>query len=471
MWEWANVLVIGAILANGRANHRCDRGVMGCSNEKPFQNDHCVLNRAKWSSRELSRRLLVLLVSLLVPEQEPLILGIDETIERRRGRKIAAREASRDPVRSRKELLVKTNGLRWICLMLLTPLPWAQQVGAGPIATLSREASPTAQNHHRLGLAGDCTGRRLVIAADGTSAVLDFLLQISRLPKVSVIPRLRLDARLSNPALERSSGKRGRTALKGNAQPKLAVRLTDRSTQWQKHTLFWYAGTTRGMEMATGTAWWSSSPIPPVVIRWGLIRDPAGQDEPMALLCTNQEAEAVQMVEWCVLRWAGEVTFHEVRTQLGVETQRHWSDVAILRTTPADTRACFLWSLFLRSSCWMANRFPHVRLPGLTTPCHPLPRRWLLFVSISGPPPFFRCHPALATPFTFHGRFLIAWWRRSLLRPNLDKHSHTFGESLPQVVQTSLQRCDAHPSACPFFPGVSRQTAESFVKLLRLCAL
>ena len=101
---------------------------MGCSDEKQFQNSHRVLNRAKWSRRELSRLLLGLLVRLFVAGNEPVILGIDETIERRRGRKIAARGVYRDPVRSSKEFFVKTNGLRWIALMLLTPIPWAQRV-------------------------------------------------------------------------------------------------------------------------------------------------------------------------------------------------------------------------------------------------------------------------------------------------------------------------------------------------------
>ena len=87
--------------------------------------------RAKWSSRELSRLLLVLLVRLFFPGNEPLIMGIDETIERRRGRKIAARGVYRDPVRSSKEFFVKTNGLRWISMLLLTPI-CLQPNGSGP---------------------------------------------------------------------------------------------------------------------------------------------------------------------------------------------------------------------------------------------------------------------------------------------------------------------------------------------------
>src|SRR5207248_6744065 len=120
VWEWAKVLVIGAILAPGERTVAAILRVMGCSDEKQFQNYHRVLNRAKWSSRELSWLVLGLLVRLFVPGNEPLILGIDETIERRRGRPIAARAVYRDPFRSSKEVVVQSNGLRWIALILLT---------------------------------------------------------------------------------------------------------------------------------------------------------------------------------------------------------------------------------------------------------------------------------------------------------------------------------------------------------------
>jgi hypothetical protein len=321
---------------------------MGCADEKQFQNYHRVLNRAKWSSRELSRRLLVVLVGLFVAANEPVVLGLDETIERRRGRQIAARGVYRDPVRSSKEFFVKTNGLRWICMMLLTRVPWAQRVWALPFLTV---LAPSERYHDERGMqhktitdwawqmslqvARWLPSRRLVIVADGTYSVLDFLLKVSHLPKVCAITRLRLDACLYDPAPARQAGQRGRTALKGKAQPKLAARLNDANTQWQKHTLSWYGGTTREMEIATGTALWYQSPVPPVAIRWVLIRDPQGQYEPTALLCTDQHADAAQIVEWFVLRWSLEVTFHEVRDHLGVETQRQWSDLAILRTTPA----------------------------------------------------------------------------------------------------------------------------------------
>lgn len=184
------------------------------------------------------------------------------------------------------------------------------------------------------------------MVADGTSAVLEFLSAINQLPKVIMVPRLRLDACLSDPPAERKAGKRGRPALKGKAQPKRQARLSDPATVWQTPTVAWDGGISREGEMATGTALWYQSPVPPVAIRWVLVRDPQGTFEPQALLCTDQGADAVQILAWFVKRWPREVTVHEVRTHLGVETQRHWSDLAIVRTTPALLGLFSLVTLF-----------------------------------------------------------------------------------------------------------------------------
>ncbi len=112
IWEWAKVLLIGAILSPGRGTVTEALRVMGLHNDPQFQNDHRVLNRAKWSSRALSRILVHLLVKIFVPTDAPIVVGIDETIERRRGAKIAAKDIYRDPVRSSKAFFVKTSGLR-----------------------------------------------------------------------------------------------------------------------------------------------------------------------------------------------------------------------------------------------------------------------------------------------------------------------------------------------------------------------
>jgi hypothetical protein len=111
-----------------------------------FQNYHWVLSRAVWSCLQASRILLGLLVTTFVPEG-PLVLGIDETIERRRGAKIAAEGIYRDPVRSSRSHFVKVNGLRWIAVMLLVPILWAGRVWALPFLTALAPSERYAKTH------------------------------------------------------------------------------------------------------------------------------------------------------------------------------------------------------------------------------------------------------------------------------------------------------------------------------------
>jgi hypothetical protein len=382
VWEWAKVLLIGALLAPGERTVAAVLRVMGQANDKQFQNYHRVLNRAKWSSREVSRRLLLLVVQMFFPGDGPLLVGIDETIERRRGSQIAARGVYRDPVRSSKSFFVKTTGLRWISMMLLTSVPWAGRVWALPFLTVlapsERYHEERKQRHKTITngarqmikqLRRWVPERTLVLVADGTYAALDFLGAVTRLDKVIVVTRLRLDACLYDAPAVRTASRKGRPALKGKAQPKLQARLCDPATVWQTATVAWYGGISREVEMATGTALWYQSPAPPVPIRWVLVRDPHGKFEPQALLCTAQDVDAVQIVTWFVKRWPMEVTFHEVRTHLGVETQRQWSDLAILRTTPALLGLFSLVTIFaqqlldeqplpLRQAAWYSKTWP-----------------------------------------------------------------------------------------------------------------
>jgi hypothetical protein len=382
VWEWAKVLLIGAILAPGERTVTATLRVMGLHAEKQFQNYHRVLNRATWSSRAVSRLLLLLLVQVFVPATEPVVVGIDETIERRRGDKIAARGIYRDPVRSSKEFFVKTSGLRWISLLLLTPIPWARRVWALPFLTV---LAPSQRYHEQHGkrhktltdwarqmirqLHRWLPERRLIIVADGGYAVVEFLASLLCLPLITVVTRLRLDAALYDPAPARQVGKKGRPAVKGKRQPPLAKRLSDPATMWQSRMVCWYGGISRTVELATGTALWYHPGVAPVAIRWVLIRDPQGKFASQAVLCTDQSADPVQILEWFVMRWSVEVTFHEVRTHLGVETQRQWSDLAIVRTTPALLGLFSLVTLFahqllddhpfpVRQAAWYAKALP-----------------------------------------------------------------------------------------------------------------
>ena len=135
----------------------------------------------------------------------------------------------------------------------------------------------------------------------------------------------------------RQNGKgRGRPPIKGKPHKKLSALLKDRNVQWKGCRIsLWYGRTNRRVEFATGTALWYHAGLPPVPIRWLLVRDPSGELDPQAFLATDLNASPKDILTWFVSRWQVEVTFEEVRAHLGVETQRQWTDQAILRTTPA----------------------------------------------------------------------------------------------------------------------------------------
>ena len=119
------------------------------------------------------------------------------------------------------------------------------------------------------------------------------------------------------------------------SRPRTKGRLADPGTTWQHFVVpGWYGEGERPVELASGTAVWRHAGLPVLPIRWLLLRDPLGRFSPQALLCTDAGHSPEQVLRWFIQRWQLEVTFKETRAHLGVETQRQWSDRAIVRTTP-----------------------------------------------------------------------------------------------------------------------------------------
>jgi hypothetical protein len=348
VWSYAQLLLVGAILAPGKRTVSSVLRILGLAHEKHFQNYHRVLNRARWSSRAASRILLGLLVRSFAP-CGPILVGLDDTIERRWGKRIQARGIYRDPVRSSHSHLVKASGLRWLSLMLLAEIPWTRRVWALPCFTVLAPSKRYHQKRHKrhktlpdwgrqmlLQLRRWLPDRSLVLVADSSYAALEFLGGLAnRRRAVTCITRLRLDAQLHAPAPPRRKGQLGRPRRKGRRLPSLQQRLINPKTQGRSVTVpHWYSAGPRTIRIATGTAVWYHTGLPVVPLRWVLILDPQHEFRPQALLCTDLGVEPEQVVQWFVLRWQLETTWEEARAHLGIETQRQWSDLAIARTTP-----------------------------------------------------------------------------------------------------------------------------------------
>lgn len=357
VFERAGQLLLGCILTQGKRTVCSVLRTLGLKDIPNWDIYHRVLSRAKWSAFQCSKKLLQLLIKRFITSNT-LLFVVDETLERRWGPKIKAKGIYRDAVRSSKSHLVKCSGLRWICVMLLTPISWANKIWALPFLTV---LAPSERYHKEQDKRHKTTSDwarqicfalhrwlpdfQLIMLGDGAYAVMELLAATCYC--VTWIVRFRFDGGLYDFPPLYQKGQMGRPPIKGERQPSLQQRLDDPNTKWQK-VIFssWYGEENKKMEITTGTALWYRSGKPLVTIRWVLVRDPEGKSDPMSIACTDLDLTAIQIIEFYLKRWQVEVTFEEVRAHLGVETQRQWSDLSILRTTPC------LMALFSIITLW-----------------------------------------------------------------------------------------------------------------------
>jgi hypothetical protein len=374
VWDHVLVLITGAVLTPGKRTVSAALRIMGLSEADDFALYHHVLSQARWDSRAIACKLLMMILDRFLPKG-PLVVGIDDTIERRWGAKITARGIYRDPVRSSHGHFVKASGLRWLSFMALIPLPWARRRWALPFLTIlapSQRYDDLKGRRHKaltdwarqgiLQLKRWLPNRLIIIVTDSSFSAIELIAAVRQ--HVCFITRLRLDANLFAPAPRRHSRTLGRPPKKGRKLPKLTTILSAPTTIWTTIVMpEWYGGERCRLQIATGTAIWYHSGMPPVPIRWVLVRDPTGIRKPQAFLCTDLGASPASILGWFVYRWSIETTFQETREHLGVETQRQWSDLAIARTTPA------LLGLFSLITLWAAEA-------KVATALHPRSAAW-----------------------------------------------------------------------------------------------
>src|SRR5262245_17071453 len=209
-------------------------------------------------------------------------MGLDDTLERRRGATIRAKGIYRNPVRSSPSHVVKASGLRWLSLMLWVPIPWAKRVWALPVLTglapSERYHPERGQRHKKLtdwARPMLLVVRRwmpepsLVLVTASSFAVITLLARLSRVAHpICRITRLRLDAALYEPAPPRKPRQNGRPRLKGKRLPTLAQVLENTATCWTVATVRgWYGAGERAVELTSATAVWYHSGMPPLPVR------------------------------------------------------------------------------------------------------------------------------------------------------------------------------------------------------------
>ena len=391
VWHSAQTLVWGAILAHGRRTVASALRAVGLAGEARFTTYHRVLNRSRFALLTASRILLSLVLSF-VPDQEPFVVGLDDTIERRRARHIADAAAYRDPTRSTRAHTVTCFGLRWLSMMALVPVPWSRRRWALPLMTVLSPPPPLPSRASAAGRRAKAAGapkpprltrrrstrswakatrlgtcartrpgqRRHKTVSDlgvqmlsalrrwlpsrAIVAVFDGAFSSHKLAKagvrrrITIVTRVVMEAAFYDEPAPKPATRKGPQPSAGRRQPSLRARCSDERTVWEEVEVDWYGGERRRVELSSGVALWSDDGRRPVRVRWVLSRQaPSGagvRPEPEAFVCTDVEASPRQIIEWFVMRWNVEVTFEEARRHLGLETQRQWSATAVARTTP-----------------------------------------------------------------------------------------------------------------------------------------
>lgn len=360
-WQKALTLLLGTLLCMGKHTVSSALRAMGLECEAGFSKYHHLLNRTKWSPRQAARILLTMLIKLL-PEGTPLVFLIDETLERRRGKKIKAKGYYRDAVRSSKSQVVKTSGLKWLVMALSVKLPWMATTLALPffsVLEFSAKYDAQRKKRHKTTLLWTrqmlCQvlkwvgkERHMILVGDGGFAAAQLAWDCIR-HGVSLVSRLKMNARLFDFPPKRIPGKKGRIALKGSRLINFKQMLALENLPWKEVDVTGYSGTKRMVRFMSTTCMWGAEGERPVPIRWVLVIDPTGKMDPLPLMCTNPLMTPEQIIELYIDRWTIEVTFEESRAHLGIETQRQWSDKAIARSTPI---LLGLYSVV----CLMANR-------------------------------------------------------------------------------------------------------------------
>lgn len=342
-WENALTLLFGALLSRGKRTVCAALRVTGLENDSCFAKYHHILNRAKWSPLMGSKILLNLLFGL-TDKCFPVVLFVDETLERRKGSKIKAKGYYRDAVRSSKSAIVKTSGLKWLSIALSWRFPFSSRHFALPFMTVlepSKNSSKTAKRRHKttiqwtiqalLQILRWAKGIPLILVGDGGFAS-GHLAWVCLKHKVALVSRLKMNARLYDFPSE-CRGKRGRKPLKGDKLITFKQMVGRSDLDWKEATIEVY-GRMRTIKYISNTCLWGVDGFSPLPIRWVLVVHANGELAPLPLMSTDVTLSPEKIVEYYVRRWNHEVTFEEVREHLGVETQRQWSDKAILRTTP-----------------------------------------------------------------------------------------------------------------------------------------
>ncbi len=342
------LLVLGAIVTPGRRTVAAVLRTMRPLARGHFSSYHRVLSGARWSLWAVGR-VLARAVLAHVPEGQPVVLAVDDTVARHRGPKVYGRGCHRDPTRSSHGITVRCWGHRWVVMAVMVRFPFASRPWALPVlAALFRNRALCERQGRRFKswpqLARQLLavmihwfpGRRFILLGDGGFATHELAWFCHRHRRhVTFVFRFYDDACLHAlpPANQKRGRGRGRPAKRGVKlpRPKQAVAAAGRLA---RATVDWYGGGRRDVDLIGAAGGWYRDGRGLVPIRWVFVRDRAGTHRDEYFAATDPTLRPGQIVGLYTGRWPIETTFQEARAHLGLETPRQRCERSVLRTTP-----------------------------------------------------------------------------------------------------------------------------------------
>lgn len=306
-----------------------------------------VFSRRRWSSWRLARLLVGWVVEHWVPDG-PIFLAADDTVDEHRGKKVYGKARHRDPVRSTHTYTAFRWGHKWVVVALLVRFPFTRRRWALPVlVALYRSEAENRRRGRRPKTPPELLRqllrvllrwfpeRQFVCAADGNFATHDLARLAAMHPKrLTYLSHFYGDANLYEPAPP-VVGKKpsGRPRKKGRKLPAPAE-VVKQTEHRQRLTVAWYGGGRRHVEVVSGTAHWYEAGTPLVAVLWVWVHDCTGTHRDEYFFTTAVRWTAAQVIETYTGRWNIETTFQEMRSHMGLETTRGWSEPTVLRVAP-----------------------------------------------------------------------------------------------------------------------------------------
>jgi DDE superfamily endonuclease len=342
------LLILGAVVTPGRRTVAAVLRTMRPVARGHFSSYHRVLSAARWSLWAAGRVLARAVLSH-VPEGQPVVLAVDDTVARHRGAKVYGRGCHRDPIRSSHGITVRCRGHRWVVLAVMVRFPFASRPWALPVlAALFRNRELCDRQGRRFKswpqLARQLLAvmihwfpaRRFILLGDGGFATHELAWFCHRHRRhVTFVFRFYDDACLYSlpPARQRRGRGRGRPAKRGKRLP-APGRAVAAAQRLARAAVDWYGGSRRDVQLLGAAGGWYRDGRGLVPLRWVFVRDREGTHRDEYFAATDPALRPEQVVGLYTARWPIETTFQQAREHLGLETPRHRCERSVLRTTP-----------------------------------------------------------------------------------------------------------------------------------------